>query len=104
METSQLICKANQLTGFYMMGTLVVKRLKSYSFFLYHKLIFFSMVSIASSLASILTKSFMDYNETIWINEWKLNKTKFYLRYADDILPALDNEEDSSSILTLNLR
>ena len=27
VETSQLICSANQLTGFYMRGTLVVKRL-----------------------------------------------------------------------------
>ena len=27
-ETSQLICSANQLSGFYMMGTLVVKKLK----------------------------------------------------------------------------
>ena len=27
IETSQFICRANQLTGFYMMGTLVVKRL-----------------------------------------------------------------------------
>ena len=27
IETSQLICSANPLTGFYMMGTLVVKRL-----------------------------------------------------------------------------
>ena len=27
IETSQLICRANQLTGFYMTGTLVVKRL-----------------------------------------------------------------------------
>ena len=30
IETSQLICSANQLTGFYMMGTLVVKGLKGY--------------------------------------------------------------------------
>ena len=29
IETSQLICSANQLTLFYMMGTLVVKRLTS---------------------------------------------------------------------------
>ena len=28
IETSQLICRANQLTGFFMMGTLVVKRLR----------------------------------------------------------------------------
>ena len=27
IETSQLICRASQLTGFYMMGTLVVKGL-----------------------------------------------------------------------------
>ena len=27
METSQLICRANQVTGLYMMGTLVAKRL-----------------------------------------------------------------------------
>ena len=27
IETNQLICTANQLTGFYMMGTLVVKGL-----------------------------------------------------------------------------
>ena len=27
IETSQLICRADQLTGFYMMGTLVVKGL-----------------------------------------------------------------------------
>ena len=27
IETNQLICRANQLTGFYMMGTLVVKGL-----------------------------------------------------------------------------
>ena len=30
IETSQLICRAKQLTGFYMMGTLVVKELMSF--------------------------------------------------------------------------
>ena len=29
IETSQLICRANQLTGFYMRGTLVDKGLKA---------------------------------------------------------------------------
>ena len=29
IETSQLICSPNQLAGFYMMGTLVVKGLKA---------------------------------------------------------------------------
>ena len=32
IDTSQLICSANQLTGFYMMGTLVVKGLINYFF------------------------------------------------------------------------
>ena len=32
VETSQLIRRANQLTGFYMMGTLAVTRLTYYSF------------------------------------------------------------------------
>ena len=30
METSQLICRANQLTSFYMMGTMVVKGLMEF--------------------------------------------------------------------------
>ena len=29
IETSQLICRASQLFGFYMVGTLVVERLKT---------------------------------------------------------------------------
>ena len=32
IDTSELICSANQLTGFYMMGTLVVTRLKEPKF------------------------------------------------------------------------
>ena len=31
METCQLVCRANQLTGFYMMGILVVKGLRGSS-------------------------------------------------------------------------
>ena len=30
-----------------------------------------------------------------WLNEYNLNKPKFYLRYIDDILAAFDNEQDS---------
>ena len=32
IETSQLICRENQLAGFYMRGTLVVKGLKLFAF------------------------------------------------------------------------
>ena len=34
-----------------------------------------------------------------WLNEYNLNKPKFYLRYADDILAAFDNEHDSLNFL-----
>ena len=39
---------------------------------------------------------FMGFHESKWLNEYNLNKPKFYLRYVDDILAAFDNEEDSS--------
>ena len=37
----------------------------------------------------------MDFHESKWLNEYNLNKPKFYLRYVDDILAAFDNEQDS---------
>ena len=40
-----------------------------------------------------------------WLNEYNLNKPKFYLRYVDDILAAFGNEQDSLNILNfLNKR
>ena len=35
----------------------------------------------------------MDFYESKWLNEHNLNKPKFYLRYADDILATFDNEQ-----------
>ena len=35
------------------------------------------------------------FYESKWLNEYNLNKLKFYLRYVDDILAAFDNEQDS---------
>ena len=32
--------------------------------------------------------------EQPWVDEHNLNKPKFYFRYVDDILTALDNEQD----------
>ena len=51
IETSQLIYRANQLTDFYMMGTLVVKRLRSWEVF------FFKLdYSYIASIAKIASK------------------------------------------------
>ena len=52
---------------------------------------------MSSSLAPVLANILMAFNESKCFNEYNLNKPKFYLRYVDDILAALDNEQDSSN-------
>ena len=42
----------------------------------------------------------MGFHESKWLNEYNLNKPKFYLRYVDDILAAFDNEQDSLDFLS----
>ena len=37
----------------------------------------------------------MGFYESKWLNEYNLNKPKFYLRYVDDILAAFEKEQDS---------
>ena len=41
----------------------------------------------------------MGFHESKWLNEYNLNKPKFYLRYADDILAAFDKEQESLNLL-----
>ena len=43
----------------------------------------------------------MGFRESKWLNEYNLNKPKFYLRYVDDILAAFDNEQDSLNFLNV---
>ena len=52
-----------------------------------------------SSLAPILANIFMIFYESKWLNEYKLNKSKFCLRYVDDILDGFDKEQDSLNCL-----
>ena len=54
---------------------------------------------MGSPLASVLANIFMGFHESKWLNEYNLNKPKFYLRYVDDILAAFDNEQDSLNFL-----
>ena len=49
-------------------------------------------VSVASPLASVFANIFMCFYESKWLNEYYINKTKFYLRCIDDILAAFENE------------
>ena len=50
---------------------------------------------MGSSLAPIRANIVMSFHESAWLNEYNLNKPKFYLRYVDDILAAFNNEQDS---------
>ena len=35
----------------------------------------------------------MGFYESKWLHEYNLNKSKFYLRYVNDILAAFDKEQ-----------
>ena len=50
---------------------------------------------MGSSLATVLANTFMGFYESKWLNEYNLNKPKFYSRYVDDILAAFDSKQDS---------
>ena len=45
--------------------------------------------AMGSPLAPVLANIFMGFHESKWLNEYNVNKPKFYLRYVDDILPVL---------------
>ena len=51
-------------------------------------------VAMRSPLAPALANIFMGFYESKWLNEYNLNKPKFYLRPVDDIPAAFDKEED----------
>ena len=52
-------------------------------------------VAMGSPLAPVLANIFMGFHKSKWLNEYNLNKPKFYLRYVDDVLAAFDDEQDS---------
>ena len=56
-------------------------------------------VAMGSPFAPVLANIFMGFDESKCLNEYNLNKTKFYLRYVDNILAAFDNKQDSFNFL-----
>ena len=54
---------------------------------------------MGSPLAPVLANIFMGFHKSKWLNEFNLNKPKFYLRYVDHILAAFDNEQDALNFL-----
>ena len=49
---------------------------------------------MGSPLAPVLANIFMVFHESKSLNEYNLNKPKFYLRHVDEILAAFDNEQE----------
>ena len=49
---------------------------------------------MGSPMAHALVNIFMGFYESKWLNDYNLNKPKFYLRYTDGILAAFDKEQD----------
>ena len=54
---------------------------------------------MGSLLAPVIANIFMGYSKTKWLNEYNLNKSRFYLRYVDDIVAPFSNEEGSLNLL-----
>ena len=62
-------------------------------------------LAMGSPLAPVYANIFMGFYECKWLNEYNLNKSKFCLRYVDDILGAFGKEQDSLNFLNfLNKR
>ena len=56
-------------------------------------------VAMGSPLALVLAHIFVGFSESKCLNEYNLNKPKFYLRYVDDIVAAFEKEQDSLNFL-----
>ena len=54
---------------------------------------------MGSPLALDLDIIFMGFHQSKWLNEHNLHKSKFLLRYVDDIVGAFDSEQDSLNLL-----
>ena len=51
-------------------------------------------VAMGTPLAPVLATIFMNFYESKWLNEYNFNKSKFCLRFVNDILAAFANEQD----------
>ena len=58
-------------------------------------------VAMGFPLAPVLANIFMGFQESKRLNEYNLNKPKFYPRYIDDLLAAFGIEQDSLNLLKL---
>ena len=52
-------------------------------------------VAMGPPLVPVLANIFMDFYDSMWLNQYYLNKPKFYVSYVDDILAAFEKEQNS---------
>ena len=50
---------------------------------------------MASPLAPVLATISLGFQKSKWLNQYNLNKPKYYFRYVDDILAAFEIEQNS---------
>ena len=55
---------------------------------------------MGSRLAPVLANIFMGFHKSKRLNEYNLNRSKFYFKHVYDILAAFDNEQDSLNFLS----
>ena len=56
---------------------------------------------MGSPLAPVFAEILMGFHKSKWVNEYDLNKPKFYLTCAMGMLAAFNNERDSLNFLNL---
>ena len=49
---------------------------------------------MGSPLAPVPANIFLGFHKSKWLDEYNLNKPKFYLRYVHGILASFDKEQD----------
>ena len=54
---------------------------------------------MGSFLALVPANIFMGFWESKWLNEYNLNKPKFYFRYVDDVVNAFEKGQDPLNFL-----
>ena len=54
---------------------------------------------MGSPLASVFANIFMGFYESKWLYKYNFNRSKFYLKYVDDILASFDKEQDLINFL-----
>ena len=54
---------------------------------------------MSSYLTPVFAKIFVGFYKSKWLNEYNLNKPKYYLRYVNDIQAVFEKDQDALKII-----